>query len=75
MYGKPKYTYGDIVTFRLGGQTKAGTVAIVDKYGTFFDNTDVSYDILNKGENMLYKHIAECYVDKKIGEESPPFSV
>ena len=71
MLGKPKYTYGDVVTFRCGEQTKTGIVAIVDRYGTFFDNSDVSYDILNKDENILYKHFREDLVLSKIGAVDP----
>lgn len=68
MLGKPKFTYGDVVEFRHGNDTKTGIVAIVDRYGTWEDGSDVSYDILNKDENILYKHFREDYVIKKIGE-------
>lgn len=67
MLGKPKYTYGDIVEFDCNGK-KTGVVAIIDKYGTFEQNEEVSYDILNKEENMLYKNCRENWVIKKISE-------
>lgn len=68
MVGKPKYKFGDIVKVKFGGTEFTGAVAIIDRYGTFFDDSDVSYDILNKEENMLYKHINEKYVVEKVGE-------
>ncbi len=68
MVGKPKYKYGDIVKVKIGDTEITGAVAIIDRYGTFFDDSDVSYDILNKEENMLYKHINEKYVVEKVGE-------
>lgn len=38
-------------------------IYIIDKYGTFEDNSDVSYDILVKEENCLYKHINERLIE------------
>jgi len=67
MRGKPKYTYGDIVKFKLDDKIKTGIIAIVDSWGTFEDNSDASYDILNKEENTLYKHFREDSVIEKIG--------
>lgn len=66
MRGQPKYVIGDIVKFQCDGE-RTGVIAIVDKYGTFFDYSDVSYDILNKNENLLFKHISEKNVTEKIG--------
>ena len=68
MLGKPKYNYGDVVKFKLGDDIKEGIIAIIDKYGTFEDNSDVSYDIMNKKENILYKHFGEKFVIEKIGQ-------
>ena len=68
MLGKPKYNYGDVVKFKLGDDIKEGIIAIIDKYGTFEDNSDVSYDIMNKEENILYKHLGEKFVIEKIGQ-------
>ena len=69
--GHPKYNYGDIVKFKWDGDDnppKTGIIAIIDRYGTFFDDSDVSYDIMVKDENMLYKHYREDSVIEKIGE-------
>lgn len=67
MIGKPKYKEFDKVEFAfIDGEVHKGTVWIVDKYGTFFDKSDVSYDIYVEEENMLYKHINEKYVKRKI---------
>ena len=68
MRGNPKYTYGDVVKFRLEGGVKQGVIAIVDRRGTFEDDSDASYDILVKEENTLYKHFGEKYVIEKVGE-------
>ena len=68
MRGKPKYKINDIITIKYDDIVKTGIVAIVDKFGTFFDNSDVSYDIFVKEENTLIKHINEKYVVKKVGQ-------
>lgn len=62
MKGHPKYQYGNLVKFELDGEIKEGTIYIIDKYGTFEDDSDVSYDILVGNENCLYKHINEKYI-------------
>ena len=62
MLGKPKHKVGDTVKFIFGNELKTGSVFVVDKYGTFDNSTDVSYDILVEDENVLYKHIQEKYV-------------
>lgn len=59
MIGQPKYKLGQVVKFSFNDEVKEGTISIIDKYGTFFDNSDVSYDILVGPENCLYKHIRE----------------
>lgn len=63
MIGKPKYNVGDNVSFMLQDEKKNGEIYIIDKYGTFEDNSDVSYDILVKEENCLYKHINERLIE------------
>ena len=62
MLGKPKHKVGDTVKFIFNNELKTGSVFVVDKYGTFDNSTDVSYDILVEDENVLYKHIQEKYV-------------
>ena len=76
MLGKPKFKVGDQVSFLWVPKFPkiTGEVYIVDKYGTFDDNSDVSYDILaivpewckqlRAGEQCLFKHINERYVEK-----------
>lgn len=68
MLGNPKYTEGDIVKFEFNDEIKEGTVYIIDKYGTFFDDSDVSYDVLVEKENTLYKHLTEPSIIGKVGE-------
>lgn len=69
MLGKPKYHENDLVEFQWlkDKPNKVGVVYIIDKWGTLSDNSDVSYDILIKEENMLYKHISERFVVKYLG--------
>ena len=71
MRGQPKYKVGDVVKFRLNDDEKTGIVAIVDAFGTFFDDSDVSYDILNREERMLYKHFKEPLIIEKFDEVDP----
>ena len=67
--GKPKYKVGDVVRFGFEGYEKVGVIYIVDKYGTFDDPTDVSYDIMMESENMFYKHFTERDIISKVSEE------
>lgn len=66
MIGKPKYKGNDKVEFEFNeNEGRIGIVWIVDKYGTFFDKSDVSYDIYVEEENTLYKNINEKYIKRK----------
>lgn len=67
MLGEPKYTYGDVVKFKCGDEIITGVVAIIDKWGTFGDDSDVSYDLMRKENNTLYKHFNERSIVEKIG--------
>lgn len=62
MKGKPKFKEGDKVEFSFRDGAKVGIVWIVDKWGTFDDPTDASYDIYVESENTLYKHFSERFV-------------
>ena len=62
MKGYLKYEYGNPVKFEFNGEIKEGIVYIIDRYGTFEDDSDVSYDFLVENENCLYKHINEKYI-------------
>ena len=69
MLGKPKYTYGDKVKFDINYEGKTylleGAVNIIDAYGTFEQNEEVSYDIIVENGDFpsdypcLFKHIRE----------------
>ena len=70
MIGKPKYKAFDKVEFFLNeNELHEGVIYVADKYGTFFDKSDVSYDIFVEEENTLYKHINEKYVKRKINNQ------
>lgn len=75
MLGKPKFKCGDIVKFKFDDKTKEGIIAIVDAYGTFEQSKEVSYDILVKSENTLYKHYVESDDMEKVGETDSPFGL
>ena len=62
MLGRPKYTYEDVVKFKISGREIVGKVYIVDAYGTFDQDSQPSYDIIVDEENFLYKHIPESCV-------------
>lgn len=78
MKGQPKFNCKDIVKFKLQDKEYIGEVWIVDKYGTWEDPSDVSYDILvedafkegdehyhpNGNNDCLFKHITEKLVEK-----------
>lgn len=66
MKGKPKYKLNDSVEFKVGDDIFQGYIFIIDKYGTFDNPTDVSYDIMVDSKNCLYKHVTEKLVIRKI---------
>ncbi len=62
MLGKPKYKLGDVVEFSWDQETHAGRIHVVDPYGTFEQNKEVSYDIMDRKHNVLYKHVLESEI-------------
>jgi len=62
----PKYRLGEFVKFYFdNGKEKIevyGQIEIIDRYGTFFQREEVSYDIKAVGGGDLYKHIPESDV-------------
>lgn len=79
MLGKPKYDYNDIVSFKIkmsedvSERDYEGSVAIIDRYGTFEQNEEPSYDVYVDELRCLFKHIREScltYVRKGTEEES-----
>ena len=65
---KTLFNYGDLVQFDFesNGQIQVitGTVEIIDKYGTFEQNEEPSYDLYRKENNTLYKHIRQSELKK-----------
>lgn len=55
-----KYTYNDIVTFKLEDKEFTGSVYIVDPNGTFENPGKPSYDIMV--DDVLWKHIPESMI-------------
>lgn len=70
MLGKPKYKLGDKVVFECFFNNEhreiEGEIRVIDPYGTWDDDSDVSYDIFVESENCLYKHFNEIYVLRKV---------
>jgi len=69
MLGKPKFKIGDHVKFdiwcRNEKMTVYGYIYIIDRFGTFEDDTDVCYDIMTHDNRILYKHIGEKSVQSQ----------
>lgn len=63
-----KYHINDNVSFILDEKEYSGTIAIVDKFGTFFDNSQPYYDIyiMYGEEKILVKHIPQSNIKGKI---------
>lgn len=65
----PLYEYGDWVKFKIkmfddtAEQEYTGQVAIVDRYGTFEQNEEPSYDIYVEDMNCLFKHFRQSQVE------------
>ena len=59
---KQIYKEGQIVKFKINNIIKEGIILIVDKYGTFEQNKEPSYDIMVTEENTLYKHIIQSMI-------------
>ena len=59
---KQIYKEGQIVKFKINNIIKEGIIFIVDKYGTFEQNKEPSYDIMVTEENTLYKHIIQSMI-------------
>ena len=66
MKGNPKFKYEEKVKFKFNDEIKEGTIYIIDRYGTWDNPSDVSYDIIStyNGKECLFKHITEKLVSK-----------
>ena len=70
MIGNPKYNYNDIVSFKIKDYNDkerilTGYVYIIDRYGTFEQHEEVSYDIMvddSEEGHILFKHIRESNI-------------
>lgn len=63
-----KYTYGDTVVFDYHSKSSLrGEIAIIDRFGTFGQNEEPSYDILvfddESNEKVLYKHVRQSWIN------------
>ena len=70
MIGHPQYNYNDIVRFRWNdGTINEGKIVVVDRYGTFEQDEEVSYDIRVPGV-ALFKHCRESWITDLIKSNS-----
>ena len=62
------YDYDDKVSFSLDGKEYTGIIAIVDKFGTFFDNSEPYYDIwiTLQERKILVKHVQQSAIRKVV---------
>lgn len=66
----PKYNYDDVVSFKIKDYNDkerilTGSVYIIDRYGTFEQHEEVSYDIMvddSEEGHILFKHISELSI-------------
>lgn len=58
------YCVDDEVSFLLNGEKHIGVIAIVDAFGTFFDNSEPYYDIY-ANKRVLVKHIPQSVIRRK----------
>ena len=61
------YKIDDTVTFLLNGKVYNGIIAIVDTFGTFFDNSEPYYDIYiqKNGKKVLVKHVRQSCIKRR----------
>ena len=68
MIGFPKFNIGDKVHFEFTindeKYSEDGEIVVVDKYGTWDDDSDVSYDIKLE-DGSWWKHINEKFVTSR----------
>ena len=68
MRGFPKFKIGDKVHFEFiindDKYSEDGEIVVVDKYGTWDDDSDVSYDIKLE-DGSWWKHINEKFVTSR----------
>ena len=77
------YQYGEKVEFEIGPihdwngnivkekTNIIGVIEIIDRFGTFEQNEEPSYDVYNKEDNTLYKHIRQSEIIKSHGMAKP----
>lgn len=65
---QPKYKRGDKVRFSVeeNEDILEGEIRIIDKYGTFEQNEEPSYDIYRLENNTLYKHVRQSFIIEQV---------
>lgn len=60
LFNPPKYKLGDTVSFEFKGEIHTGQIFVVDRYGTFEQAEEPSYDI--RTPEFIMKHVRESLV-------------
>ena len=66
MLGKPLFKINEKVEVVLQDRVLEGKIEVIDAYGSLRYPDDVSYDIMinENGEDILYKHVLECLLNR-----------
>ena len=57
-----KYNYQEKVEFKWNEGTKVGYIEIIDRFGTFEQSYEPSYDIMSYEDACLYKHVPQSLI-------------
>ena len=64
-----KYNYQDKVEFKFNDSNKVGYIEIIDRFGTFEQQDEPSYDIMSYEDACLYKHVPESFIVCKMEDD------
>lgn len=59
------YNYNDKVSVIIDEKQYTGIIEIIDRFGTFFDNSEPYYDIFIEKDNLLIKHVPQSIIIKE----------
>lgn len=63
------YNYQDKVKFQWKDGAKDGYIEIIDRFGTFEQRDEPSYDIMNYEDACLYKHVPQSLIVCKMEDD------
>ena len=59
------YGYNDKVSVIIDEKQYTGIIEIIDRFGTYFDNSEPHYDIFIEKDNLLIKHVPQSIIIKE----------